>query len=92
MVLRWFLLLTFLGVVVSTIGECQPFKRYWQVIPDPGPKCRLGYAQLATMGTANVITDLILVSLPIPIIVRSSMCLKRYDPFFPSVSPWQLTL
>ncbi|KAI9786550.1 MAG: hypothetical protein M1816_007874 [Peltula sp. TS41687] len=75
--LRWVLLLTFLGVVVSTIGECHPFRRYWQVLPDPGPQCRLGYAQLATMGSTNVITDLILVSLPIPIIVRSNMCLKR---------------
>lgn len=86
--LRWFLLVTFLGVVASTIGECHPFNHYWQVSPDPGPKCRLGYAQLATMGTANVITDLILVSLPVPIIVRSSMCLKRYD----SISPRMVAL
>ncbi len=76
-VLRWFLLVTFLGVVGSTLGECQPLTKAWQVIPDPGPQCRLAYAQLATMGTANVLTDLILVMLPIPIILSSIMTVRR---------------
>ncbi|KAE9976862.1 Carbamoyl-phosphate synthase arginine-specific large chain [Venturia inaequalis] len=69
--IRIFLAATFIAVVVATLAECRPFDHYWQVIPDPGPQCRLGYAQLITMGVADVITDLLLVFFPIPIVVRA---------------------
>lgn len=75
--IRWFLVLSFIAVVIADIAECQPITHYWQVVPDPGPKCRQGYAQLLTMGTANVMTDIMLVVFPIPIIIRSRMGLKR---------------
>ncbi|KAH8656066.1 hypothetical protein BGZ60DRAFT_385063 [Tricladium varicosporioides] len=75
--IRWFLIVTFIAVVIADISECQPFHHYWQVVPDPGPKCRQGYSQLLMMGTANVLTDLLLVLFPIPIIIRSKMGAKR---------------
>ena len=75
--IRWFLAITFVAVVVATLAECQPFKHYWQVIPDPGAKCRQGYAQLVTMGVSDVITDLLLVVFPIPIVLRSTIAAKR---------------
>ncbi|KAL9641015.1 MAG: hypothetical protein Q9204_000418 [Flavoplaca sp. TL-2023a] len=75
--LRWFLAVTFLAVVVATLAECQPFDHYWQVVPNPGAKCRQGYAQLITMGTSDVITDLLLVTFPIPIVLKSHMAAKR---------------
>jgi hypothetical protein len=75
--IRWFLVVTFIAVVIADLAECHPFTHYWQVVPDPGAKCRQGYAQLLTLGTCNVITDLLLVAFPIPIIVRSKMGTKR---------------
>jgi len=75
--IRYFLLTTFVAVVIADIAECQPITHYWQVVPDPGGRCRQGYAQLLTMGTANVMTDLMLVLFPIPIIIGSQMGLKR---------------
>ncbi|KAI4164484.1 MAG: hypothetical protein LQ342_001797 [Letrouitia transgressa] len=74
---RWFLIVTFVAVVIATLSECQPFSHYWQVVPDPGAKCRQGYAQLITMGASDVITDLLLVCFPIPIVLKSNMPLKR---------------
>ena len=76
--IRWFLALTFLGVVIATLSECQPFDNYWQVLPVPVAKCRQGVAQLITMGTADVITDLVLVFFPIPIVLVSNMPMKRF--------------
>ncbi|MCJ1439088.1 hypothetical protein MMC27_008479 [Xylographa pallens] len=76
-IIRCFLLVTFLGVVIATLSECQPFSHYWQVVPDPGPHCRQGYAQLLTMGVADIITDLALVCFPIPIVIMSNMRFKR---------------
>ncbi|KAK2865344.1 hypothetical protein FQN49_003670 [Arthroderma sp. PD_2] len=72
-IIRFFLAVTFIAVVITTLTECQPFDHYWQVTPDPGPQCRQGYAQLITMGTCNVTTDLLLVMFPIPIIQLSAM-------------------
>ncbi|PYH49715.1 putative integral membrane protein Pth11-like [Aspergillus saccharolyticus JOP 1030-1] len=75
--LYYFLASTLLAVVIATLAECTPFAHYWQVIPDPGPKCRLGYANLIVMGTCDVITDLLLVAFPIPFIMMTHMPLKR---------------
>ncbi|KAL9109785.1 MAG: hypothetical protein Q9227_005654 [Pyrenula ochraceoflavens] len=76
-IIRYFLLITFITVIIATLAECQPFNHYWQVAPDPGPKCRQGYAQLITMGVCDVITDILLVAYPIPIVWMSAMTLKR---------------
>lgn len=75
--IRWFLLASFIGVVISDITECRPPYKYWQVVPDPGPQCRQGYAQLITMGVFNVITDILLILFPIPIIILSQISFKR---------------
>jgi hypothetical protein len=75
--IRWFLLASFIGVVISDVAECRPCYQYWQVVPDPGPQCRQGFAQLITMGAFNVITDLLLIVFPIPIIIISQMSIKR---------------
>jgi hypothetical protein len=74
---RWTLILTFIAVVISDLAECQPFTHYWQVLPDPGAQCRQGYAQLITMAVCNVLTDLLLVFFPIPVILRSHVTWKR---------------
>ncbi|KAF2436533.1 hypothetical protein EJ08DRAFT_655520 [Tothia fuscella] len=72
--IRGFLVATFFAVVIATLTECapSPFDHYWQVVPDPGPRCRQGYAQLITMGTADMITDVLLIVFPINIVVRST--------------------
>ncbi|KAK0367337.1 hypothetical protein LTR94_000334 [Friedmanniomyces endolithicus] len=75
--IRIFLGLTFAAVVIATLTECQPFNHYWQVIPDPGPQCRLGYAQLITMATCDMVTDILLIVFPIPIVLRSGQTWRR---------------
>lgn len=68
---------TFIAVIISDLVECHTFHHYWQVLPDPGPQCRQGYAQLITMAVCNVFTDILLVVFPIPIILKSRMTLTR---------------
>ncbi|KAK7521403.1 putative integral membrane protein [Phyllosticta citriasiana] len=74
---RLFLLATFIAVVIAALAECHPFSHYWQVTPDPGPKCRLGYAHLLTMGVCDVITDILLIAFPIPMVVKSTLPIKK---------------
>ncbi|KAL5332471.1 hypothetical protein BJX70DRAFT_404572 [Aspergillus crustosus] len=73
----YFLISTLVAVVVATLAECQPFVRHWQVVPDPGPRCRSGYANVITMGACDIITDLVLVAFPIPLIVMTNLSTKR---------------
>ncbi|KAI1658467.1 hypothetical protein F4813DRAFT_50173 [Daldinia decipiens] len=68
---------TFVAVLIADLTECHPFVHYWQVMPDPGGQCRQGFAQLITMATCNILTDLLLVFYPIPIILTSHMSTKR---------------
>lgn len=75
--IRLFLLVTFIAVLIATLTECQPFDHYWQVVPPPKPQCRQGYAHLLSMGVTDIVTDMLLVCFPIPIILRSGMPLKR---------------
>ncbi|KAJ5082323.1 hypothetical protein N7532_011366 [Penicillium argentinense] len=75
--IHFFLVSTLIAVIIATLAECQPFENYWQVIPDPGPRCRSGYANLITMGTCDVITDLLLIAFPVPIIMMAHIPLKR---------------
>ena len=77
LVIRYFLLVTYTAVVIATLVECRPFHHYWQVIPDPGPRCREGLVQLITMGSCDIVTDLLLVIYPIPIVLASGMTVKR---------------
>ncbi|OJD20075.1 hypothetical protein ACJ73_08593 [Blastomyces percursus] len=75
--IRFFLVVTFAAVVISTLAECQPFQDYWQVSPMPTPKCRQGYAHLVAMGACDAATDILLVAFPIPIIFSSSTTSTR---------------
>jgi hypothetical protein len=75
--IRCILGVTFVGVIISDFVECRPFNNYYQVLPDPGGQCRQGYVQLITMASCNVLTDLLLVLFPVPIILRSHMPVKK---------------
>lgn len=77
MFLRYALGASFIAVIVSDLAECQPIAKYWQVIPDPGPQCRQGFAQLLTMGTTSAIIDIILIVFPVPIILSTRIPTKR---------------
>ncbi|KAI1113143.1 hypothetical protein F5Y14DRAFT_231478 [Nemania sp. NC0429] len=76
-IIRGLLVVTFVAIVIASLTECQPFDRYWQVLPDPGGQCRQGYIQLIIMATSNIMTDLVLVIFPVPIILTSHMGPKR---------------
>ncbi|KAL2408617.1 hypothetical protein ABEF93_005601 [Exophiala dermatitidis] len=72
-----FLVVTYIGVVVATLSECQPFSHYWQVVPDPGPQCREGLVQLVVMGVCDIVTDVVLIAFPIPLVMQSSMRFRK---------------
>ena len=75
--IRYFLAITFVGVIFSTLLECQPFPNYWQVVPDPGSNCRQAWAQLIVMGVTDSITDIALVAFPLVVIFTSNLTMRK---------------
>jgi hypothetical protein len=71
--LHLFLAGTFVACIISDLAPCQPFSHLWQVTPDPGSQCRQGYAYLFTNGILNIVTNLVLVVFPIPMILKSRL-------------------
>jgi hypothetical protein len=75
--IRATLAVTFLAVIIADLAECHPFAHYWQVVPDPGGQCRQGYVHLLTLTICNVLTDVLLVVFPVPIVLKSRLSVGR---------------
>lgn len=60
---------TFLIAFIVTFTDCHPFKLYWQVVPDPG-SCSKGIIQLEVFSSLNMATDLMLIALPLPNLIK----------------------
>ncbi|KAL2192397.1 hypothetical protein P885DRAFT_47829 [Corynascus similis CBS 632.67] len=72
------LAVTFAAVVVADLAECGgDIALAWQVVPDPGARCRQGYAQLVVAAVGSALIDVLLVALPVPIVARSRLSLGR---------------
>ncbi|PGH02771.1 hypothetical protein AJ79_07536 [Helicocarpus griseus UAMH5409] len=65
------LAVTFILVLVMSFSECSPFHLYWQVVPDPGTCAKATLHSYIHTG-ANALTDLILITIPLPWILRES--------------------
>ncbi|KAI9798479.1 MAG: hypothetical protein M1833_004745 [Piccolia ochrophora] len=66
--------LTLLMVYITTFTDCSPFANYWRVSPDPDQwKCAKAHVQIVTMGVLNILTDLMLIALPLPVLVRAKL-------------------
>ncbi|KAI0839420.1 hypothetical protein F5Y06DRAFT_22156 [Hypoxylon sp. FL0890] len=69
--------LTFIAVVLATFLECRPISLYWQIDPDPG-YCVRAYVQLLIQGVANIVIDLLLLSIAYPLICVRKRSLSEY--------------
>ncbi|KAE9372859.1 hypothetical protein N431DRAFT_505149 [Stipitochalara longipes BDJ] len=60
---------TFTVSFIATFIECHPFRLYWQVVPDPGT-CSKGNVQLIVFSVLNMLTDIMLIVLPLPQLIK----------------------
>ena len=63
------LLVTYLGVALTVLCSCQPFRHFWQVSPDPGQLCQATNPPVYVLVVlvTNVAADLYLLSIPWPV-------------------------
>lgn len=75
--LHWFIVLTFLGVFLSIMLECRPLSLFWHIDHLNPPACQKGTANLLTMAVMNIVTDVLLIVFPIPLLWRMKLSLVK---------------
>ncbi|KAL2818537.1 hypothetical protein BJX63DRAFT_429038 [Aspergillus granulosus] len=61
---------SFVGVLLAIFFHCRPLHRKWQVYPDPGRECTAGYALYPIVLSFNVVSDFVLIGVPIPMLIK----------------------
>ncbi|KAK0726486.1 hypothetical protein B0T21DRAFT_413817 [Apiosordaria backusii] len=72
------LFVTWVAVLLSILVSCLPFEKNWQIYPDPGNSCQPAIARVEIFVTLslNAVTDIYLMTIPIPMLLGASM--KRF--------------
>ncbi|KAI9872230.1 MAG: hypothetical protein M1830_001881, partial [Pleopsidium flavum] len=70
---------TYLSAILVIIFKCYPFKKQWQIYPDPGNNCQPGFSklQVSYIMAINTATDLYLMAIPLPMIYKSRLQTKK---------------
>ncbi|KAI0012720.1 hypothetical protein F4779DRAFT_566594 [Xylariaceae sp. FL0662B] len=73
------LAVTYLAVALTLILSCQPITKFWQINPDPGNLCQPtnSRAYVLVVVIPNVLTDIYLLSIPLPLMWKVNISLKR---------------
>ncbi|UNI22252.1 hypothetical protein JDV02_008157 [Purpureocillium takamizusanense] len=66
---------TWLTVELNLLLACRPFYKYWQIFPDPGNVCQPAVSNqvIWVYFTFNVLTDLYLISIPVPMLWNATL-------------------
>ncbi|KAL4959768.1 uncharacterized protein BDV14DRAFT_184071 [Aspergillus stella-maris] len=70
---------TYLGVALTIVLSCQPMKKFWQINPDPGNICQPARSMVYVLVVMipNVLTDLYLMSIPLPLLWTVRIGMRR---------------
>ncbi|KAI6764474.1 hypothetical protein HG530_008263 [Fusarium avenaceum] len=70
---------TYLAVALTILLSCQPFHHFWQVTPNPGVICQPtnSPAYVLVVVIPNVLTDVYLLSIPLPLLWGVNISLRR---------------
>ncbi|KAI1075856.1 hypothetical protein F5B20DRAFT_584819 [Whalleya microplaca] len=70
---------TYLTVALTILLSCQPMSKFWQINPDPGNLCQPtnSRAYVLVVVIPNVLTDLYLLSIPLPLMWKVNISLRR---------------
>ncbi|KAL2839631.1 hypothetical protein BJY01DRAFT_250360, partial [Aspergillus pseudoustus] len=70
---------TYLAVALTIVLSCQPMHRFWQISPDPGNTCQPARSMVYVLVVMipNVLTDLYLMSIPLPLLWTVRIGIRR---------------
>ncbi|KAL4778183.1 hypothetical protein BJX76DRAFT_362965 [Aspergillus varians] len=68
---------TYVAVIFTIFLHCRPISRHFQVYPDPGLNCSADYVNYIVIAATNVVTDGILLFIPIPLLAKVRLAFRR---------------
>ncbi|KAH7047568.1 hypothetical protein B0J12DRAFT_711502 [Macrophomina phaseolina] len=70
---------TYIATELSILLGCQPFSSNWQIEPNPGNHCQPAISKIDLYVTVvlNVLTDMYLMSIPMPMLWKANLEIKR---------------
>lgn len=70
---------TYIATMLTINVACHPFERNWQIYPDPGNTCQPAISTVICLVVVilNVLTDLYLMSIPLPLLFKAQLPIKR---------------
>ncbi|KAL6229649.1 hypothetical protein BDW75DRAFT_235036 [Aspergillus navahoensis] len=68
---------TYVAVILTIFLHCRPLTKHFQVYPDPGLNCSADFINYIMIATTNVVTDAILLTIPIPLLAKVRLALRR---------------
>ncbi|KAJ5467565.1 hypothetical protein N7475_005317 [Penicillium sp. IBT 31633x] len=73
---------TYIATALNILLSCQPFEKYWQIQPDPGNICTPSNSRVWVLVTVilNILTDVYLLSIPLPLLWTVNINMKRKLP------------
>ncbi|KAJ5670879.1 hypothetical protein N7507_000006 [Penicillium longicatenatum] len=73
---------TYLATQLSLLLSCQPFHAFWQISPNPGKYCQPTNSPVYVLVVVilDIITDMYLLSIPLPLLWAVKINLKRKIP------------
>ncbi|KAJ5295066.1 hypothetical protein N7508_009887 [Penicillium antarcticum] len=76
------LAVTWAATQLSLLLSCQPFHAFWQISPNPGKLCQPTNSPVYVLVVVilNIITDIYLLSIPLPLLWTVNISLKRKVP------------
>ncbi|KAJ5349401.1 hypothetical protein N7541_007128 [Penicillium brevicompactum] len=76
------LAVTWIATQLSLLLSCQPFHAFWQITPNPGNFCQPTISRVYVLLTVilNIVTDMYLLSIPLPLLWTVNIGMKRKVP------------
>ncbi|WAO89052.1 Hypothetical protein NCS54_00642700 [Fusarium falciforme] len=68
---------SYLAVFLTVTFGCFPTRKNWQVVPDPGEKCTFRRQNLVVTTVLNVLTDSMILGIPLPLLWKLQIPLRR---------------
>lgn len=69
--------IAYVAVILTLFGHCTPIQKNWQIKPYAGDQCTVTVVNYVVVAALNVLTDVGILSIPIPLVWKVKIPLRR---------------
>ncbi|KAK2797919.1 hypothetical protein FQN50_009015 [Emmonsiellopsis sp. PD_5] len=69
--------LAYIATILVILTRCYPIQKTWQIYPYPGDACALNIPNYLALVVTNVVTDIMIIWIPLPLLWKVKVPLRR---------------